>query len=60
MSAQFVAQLTVMSRELATLREAVAALTERVEAIEAEAREQDIDLDALTVRPRGRPRKVQQ
>jgi predicted nucleic acid-binding Zn-ribbon protein len=60
MSAQFVANLTAMSRELATLREALAALTERVEAIEAEAREHDIDIDALTVRPRGRPRKVQQ
>jgi uncharacterized coiled-coil protein SlyX len=60
MSAQFVAQLTVMSRELATLREALAALTERVEAVEAEAREHDIDLDALTVKPRGRPRKVTQ
>lgn len=60
MSAQFVAQLSHLSHELARLSELVATLSERVEALEAEAKEQDIDIDALTVKPRGRPRKVTQ
>jgi hypothetical protein len=60
MSAQFVAQMTEFAKELAALRACVAELAARVENLEAESMEKDVDIDTLTVRPRGRPRKAQQ